>query len=169
MSKIKVISVSLFFLVSMIRVEARDRAKESLECKDITARIIRKTDAQFDKFSPSGDNVFLSHARAGRLVLQCESHRLTGVSLSWENAYPSNDWFRTAADAGSAVTGVLSKILEGAIRNCHRIALKSKTELAEFEVPNGKIECQAFTRDGGGVSMSIWINDHEARKGIEEP
>jgi hypothetical protein len=25
--------------------------------------------------------------------------------------------------------------------------------------PNAKIECQAFTRDGGGVNISIWIDD----------
>jgi hypothetical protein len=38
-------------------------------------------------------------------------------------------------------------------------ALKDKTELADIEIPNAKIECQAFTRDGGGVNISIWIDD----------
>ena len=146
---------------------ADDRAKTEPECKEITARLIQVTNAQFDHFSPSGDNVFLRQPLAGEMVLSCTSHRLTGISLGWDtNAYPSNGWFAVAADAGRAVTGVPSSTLEPAIRKCHRTALKSKTEL---DIPNAKIECQAFTRDGGGVSMSIWINDHEARKGVEEP
>jgi hypothetical protein len=41
----------------------------------------------------------------------------------------------------------------------HRSALKDKTELVDIEIPNAKIECQAFTRDGGGVNISIWIDD----------
>lgn len=50
-----------------------------------------------------------------------------------------------------------------------RMGERRKTELAELEIPNAKIERQAFTRDAGGVSMSIRVNDHEARKGVEEP
>jgi hypothetical protein len=71
--------------------------------------------------------------------------------------------------AGKAVTGVDLKELELASRQCHRSALKDKTELADIEIPNAKIECQAFTRDGGGVNISIWISDHESRRGIEGP
>jgi hypothetical protein len=40
--------------------------------------------------------------------------------------------------------------------------------LADFDIPNAKIECQAFADSGGGVIVSIFVNDHEARKGIEE-
>ncbi len=149
---------------------AEDRAKTEPECKEITARLVQVTNAQFDHFSPSGDNVFLRQPLAGEMVLSCTSHRLTGISLSWDaSGFPSNGWFAVAADAGLAVTGVPSRTLEPAIRKCHRTALKNKTELDELDIPNAKIECQAFTRDGGGVSMSIWINDHEARKGVEEP
>jgi hypothetical protein len=61
------------------------------------------------------------------------------------------------------------KTLETASHKCHRAALKDKSELADVDIPNAKIESQAFTRDGGGVNVHIWMNDHEARKGIEEP
>jgi hypothetical protein len=36
-------------------------------------------------------------------------------------------------------------------------ALKSKFELADALTDKAKIECQAFTRDGGAVSVSIWV------------
>ena len=48
---------------------ADDRAKTEPECKEITARLIQVTNAQFDHFSPSGDNVFL------RQPLACEFRR----------------------------------------------------------------------------------------------
>jgi hypothetical protein len=32
-------------------------------------------------------------------------------------------------------------------------------EFSGLETPKAKIECQAFTRDGGGTMVSIWIGD----------
>ena len=144
-----------------------ERAADSAECKGIIARLIEATNASFDHYSPSGDNVFL---KGPDMVLSCTSHRLTGISLTWDaSGFPSNAWFALLAKAGKAVTSVDLKRLESASRQCHRSTLKDKTELADIEIPNAKIECQAFTRDGGGVNISIWVNDHESRKGIEEP
>ena len=51
----------------------------------------------------------------------------------------------------------------------YRAALKDKSEQADMDIPNARLECQAFTRDGGGVNIHIWMNDREAGKGIEEP
>jgi hypothetical protein len=143
-----------------------DRAVDTTECKEIAARLIEATGASFDRYSPSGFSLFL---RNPGIVLTCTSHRLTGISLTWDTSgFPSNAWFGLLAKAGKAVTGVDVKKLDTASRQCHRSALKDKTELSDLDIPNAKIECQAFTRDGGGVNISIWMNDHEARKGIEE-
>jgi hypothetical protein len=123
---------------------------QSSECKEITARLIEATNADFDHYSPSGNNVFL---KKPDMVLSCMSHRLSGVSLTWNSSgFPSNEWFGLLARAGKAVTGVDAKTLEAASRKCHRAALRDKSELADLDIPNAKIECQAFTRDGGGVN-----------------
>jgi hypothetical protein len=144
-----------------------ERAVDSAECKGIIARLLAATNASFDHYSPSGDTVFL---RSPKIVLSCKSHRFTGISLMWDaSGVPPNAWFGLLVKAGKAVTGVDLKELESASRQCHRSALKDKTELADIEISNARIECQAFTRDGGGVNISIWINDHESRRGIEEP
>jgi len=137
------------------------------ECKEIIARVVEITGASFDRLSPSGVNVFLRHPLSKEMVLSCPNH---AISVSWDkNAYPDNAWFAFAAKAGFAVTGVEPKRIEAAIRLCHRRALKDDTETDEVEIPNAKIECQASTEDGGGVSVDVWMNDHEARKGVEEP
>jgi hypothetical protein len=149
---------------------ATERLVDTAECKDVTARVIEATNARFDHVAPSGFSLFLQAPGSETIVLNCTSHRLTGISVGWDQSgFPSNAWFTMASKAGKAVTGVDLKKLEAAIRKCHREALKDKTELSEIDIPNAKIECQAFTRDGGGVSMSVWMNDHAARKGIEEP
>ena len=146
---------------------ANERAADSVECKAIIARLIEATNASFDHYSPSGDNVFL---KSPDFLVSCTNHRLTGVSLSWdESGYPPNRWFDLVAKAAKALTGVELKKLQAAIRKCHQMALKDKTEIGDLDIPNAKIECQAFTRDGGGVYMSVLVNDHEARKGIEDP
>lgn len=143
-----------------------DNGAQSAECKEITARLIELTGTTFDHYSPSGDNVFF---KKPDLHLSCMSHRLAGVSFGWDNSgFPPNVWFGLLARAGKAVTGVDVKTLEAASRRCHRAALKDKSELSDLDIPNANIECQAFTRDGGGVNIHIWMNDHEARKGIEE-
>jgi hypothetical protein len=66
---------------------------------------------------------------------------------------------RATCEGRQAVTGVDLKELESASRQCHRSVFKDKTELAGIEIPNATIECRAFTRDGGGINISIWIND----------
>ena len=134
-----------------------ERAADSAECKGIIARLLEATDASFDHYSPSGESVFF---RSPKSVLSCASHRHAGISLTWDaSGFPPNDWFGLLAKAGKAVTGADLKELESASRQCHRSALKDRTELTDIEIPNAKIECQAFTRDGGGVNISIWIDD----------
>jgi hypothetical protein len=132
-----------------------DGAADSDECKGIVARLLEATNASFDHYSPSGDTVFL---RSPKIVLTCKSHRFTGISLTWDaSVFPPNAWFGLLAKAGKAVTGVNLKELEAASRQCHCLALKDKTD--EIEIPNATIECRAFTRDGDGINISIWISD----------
>jgi hypothetical protein len=130
---------------------------DSAECKGIIARLLEATDASFDHYSHSGESVFF---RSPKSVLSCTSHRHTGISLVWNaSGFPPNEWFGLLAKAGKAVTGADLKKLESASRQCRHSALKDRTELVDIEIPNAKIECRAFTRDGGGVNISIWIDD----------
>jgi hypothetical protein len=47
--------------------------------------------------------------------------------------------------------------LDAAARHCVENALKSKFELGDALTDKAKIESQAFTRDGGAASVSIWV------------
>ena len=148
----------LFVFVMTSGLAARpERVSDSAECKRIIARLLEATDATFDHYSPSGESVFF---RSPRSVLSCMSHRRTGISFTWDaSGFPPNEWFRSLAKAGKAVTGADLKKLESASRQCQRSALKDRTKRADLEIPKAKIECQASTRDGGGVDIGIWMDD----------
>jgi hypothetical protein len=134
-----------------------ERATDSAECKRVIARLLEATDASFDHYSPSGENVFF---RNPKIVLSCTSRRHPGISFTWDaGGFPPNEWFGLVAKAGKAVTGADLKELQSASSRCYRSALKDKTEPAGIEIPNAKIKCQAFTCDGAGINVSFWIDD----------
>jgi hypothetical protein len=133
-----------------------ERGADSAECKGIMARLLEATDESFDHYSPSGGNVFFRNPKS---VLSCTGHRHAGLSLTWNAVgFPPNAWFGLLAKAGKAVTGAHFRELASASRECFRSALKDKTDVADMEIPNAKIECQAFTRGGGGMNISIWTD-----------
>jgi hypothetical protein len=133
-----------------------ERGTDSAQCKGIIARLLEATDESFDHYSPSGENVFFRNPKS---VLSCAGHPHAGLSLTWNaGGFPPNAWFGLLAKAGKAVTAADFKRLASASRECFRLALKDKTELADMEIPNAKIECQAFTRDGGGLNISVWAD-----------
>lgn len=143
-------------LLGLICPPAIAGGSDSPECKDLTARLMQRTDSTFNRLSPSKDNVFLDNGVAGELMLSCSSPTLTGVYVNFNGAFPPNAWFAMAARAGGAVTGAPEKAIEAGIRKCHRAALKNSTELSDLDMKGARVECQAFTRDGGGVTVSIW-------------
>lgn len=141
----------------------------SPECTEAAAKIMEATGAEFVPAPRPGTAIRLRHPGTGEITLSCTTHRLTRVTLGWRaSGLPPNDWFGLAAKTGAALTGVGIDVLNTAIHQCHRAALRHQSETAELDIPNAFIECQAFTRDGGGVLVSVWVNDREARTGIEE-
>lgn len=135
--------------------QAGERSAETPECKEITGRIIERTNTHFDHFSPSGGSVFFKRPD---MVLICDPKFVTYISLNWDtSAFPPNDWFALTATAGNAVTDVDVKKLEAAAHRCHRAALKEADEQASIALPDATVGCQAFTRDGGGVVVDVAI------------
>jgi hypothetical protein len=136
---------------------AGEHSAETPECREITARLIEKTNTHFDHFSPSGGSVFF---KKPDMVFICDPKFVTFVSVGWDaSGFPPNSWFALLAAAGNALTGADPKMLEDAAHRCHHAALKDKSELADTDVKGAKVECQAFVRDGGGVVIDVAKSD----------
>jgi hypothetical protein len=123
-------AIAIVFLSGMTSVFAApiEKAADSAECKGIIARLLEATDASFDHYSPSGENVFFRHPKS---VLSCGSHRHIGISVTRDaGGFPPNEWFGLLAKTGKAVTGADLNNLDSASRRCYRSALQDKTEPA---------------------------------------
>jgi hypothetical protein len=147
---------SLMLLLQTRQTVALQRA-EMQPCKTITTKIVSATNARFEQFSELGTRVLFEHPSARDLSLSCTAPEKIGVYVRWDGAEPPAAFFDLATKAGVATTGELMSTLGMAIRNCHRAALQGRTEFAAAETPMSKIECQAFTREGGGTSVSVWV------------
>jgi hypothetical protein len=133
--------------------QAGEGTAETSECKEIAARLVGLTGTHFDHFSPSHGSVFFKNPD---MVLICDPKFVTYVALNWdESGFPPNKWFGLLATAGYAVTGADPKRLEAGAHRCHRSALKDASELSQLELKDAVVECQAFTRNGGGVVIDI--------------
>ena len=130
---------------------------EAPPCKAITNKIVSATHSRFERFSELGTRVLFEHPSSRDLSLSCTSPEKIGVFVRSDAAEPPAAFFDLATKAGVATTGELMSTLGMAIRNCHRAALQGRTEFAATETPMSKIECQAFTREGGGTSISVWV------------
>ncbi|OPY98933.1 hypothetical protein A5906_30720 [Bradyrhizobium sacchari] len=132
-------ALAALFLGSVQTAAAGEHSAETPGCKEITARLIERTNTHFDRFSPSGGSVFFKRPD---MVLICDPKFVTYVSINWDaSGFPSNDWFALAARAGSAVTGTELKKLETAAHRCHRAALNDKSELASVYLDDATVEC----------------------------
>jgi hypothetical protein len=103
-----------------------------------------------------GDMLFFDDPLQSQVTLACGKLGMD-VNLGWDRgANPSELWYGLAATLGSLTTGANEKTIEVALRRCIRQALEDKSELSDVETPKIRVDCQAFTRDGGGVSVDIY-------------
>lgn len=129
------------------------------QCDVQTAEVVQATGARFDHRSPSGDNVFLKHPLVREFVMNCRDKVGVGpgnVSLSFDGAYPSNNYFDLVATAAAASLHVPAAEVRKMAVLCHKTALTDSEEMAEATSKVAKVECQSFRRDGGGTLISVW-------------
>ena len=133
-----------------------DTAGAAPRCKDRIARLMQATGAKFERYSPGGENVIFTSSDYEDMHLHCANPNEVYVSTTLLAAYPSNEWFRLVSKAGEAVGSTSANEIEAAARKCHAAALNSAAENAIVRLPRARVECDASTRNGGGVSMKIW-------------
>ena len=125
------------------------------ECAALAVEVSGATNAAIVRRS-GGDVVFLKHGLADSSSIACRSMISPSFFISEDRAYPKPGFFDYAGLAGSIVArSTVENVRSGALK-CVTAALKSKDEVADM-VQNGvSFECQAFTRDGGAVSVNIF-------------
>jgi hypothetical protein len=105
-------------------------------------------------------NIEIGHVGAASVTYGCPfgPKQKPDFAVYWDGkARPPADIAVLIAKGGEFVTGATRTEIMNETSACVNEALKSNaTELADREVRGVKIECQAFARDGGGGSVTIY-------------
>ena len=119
------------------------------------------TTASTSTTSALGDTLFFDDPLQSRVTLGCGKDGIMDVNINWDgSANPSELWYGLAAKLGSLTTRANKKAVEATLRRCIQQALRNTSELADVQAPKIRVDCQAFARDGGGVSADIYTPDH---------
>jgi hypothetical protein len=103
--------------------------------------------------------VIMQHPAAAEMSFGCAKHSFKpDLYVAWDRqAKPSGATGKLIASAGEYLTGATQDELKQELAKCVTEALKPNSgELAQRESRGVKIECQAFARDGGGGSATIY-------------
>ena len=104
--------------------------------------------------------VFLGQVPAGETTYGCDygPKHAPSINVSWDNrAKPSAETADFIGKAGEFLTGVGVAEIRQELAACVAEALKpASEELADRQFMGAKIECQAFARDGGGGSVTVY-------------
>ncbi len=131
------------------------------ECDSIVANLIAQTPGlQLDKrvLAEGVDIVYLKHPQAKALSLFCPAPPMLAPALSsdWLQGLPPPSYFQLIGRLGSIVTGIAADVISAGAIECQQRALANKeTEDGDLETNGIRIECQVFTRAGGGTALLL--------------
>jgi hypothetical protein len=126
------------------------------QCAAEARRIATHVGASVDRQTRSV--VILKHPAVSEISIGCPFADSGNVDLyiAWDKARPNVITMNVITSAGNFLTGSAPVAILKEVNNCVTEALKPKAqEFAERDFQQTKIECQAFSRDGGGGSVTI--------------
>lgn len=78
------------------------------------------------------------------------------IGVYWTGPIPDEAFYDLVGRAGSLVSTRSSADVIEASKQCRKEALKDDSEIATVEQKGLAIECQAFARDGGGTTITVF-------------
>lgn len=89
------------------------------------------------------------------LSLSCSLGK-PNIAIYWDGPAPDQSFYDLIGRAGSLVSARSAAEIVKASKNCRKNALRDGNEIATVEQEGLVIECQAFTRDGGGTIITVF-------------
>ena len=104
------------------------------------------------------DIVYLKHPQAKALSVFCPAPPMMSPALSsdWLQGLPPPSYFQLIGKLGSMLTGASVDVISAGAIECQKRALANKeAEDGVLEANGIRIECQVFTRAGGGTALIL--------------
>ncbi|ANF87757.1 hypothetical protein A7J50_4403 [Pseudomonas antarctica] len=80
------------------------------------------------------------------------------VAVTWDGPAPDQAFYDLVGRTGSLVSKRSAADVVKASQQCRQQALKDESEIATVEQKGLAIECQAFARDGGGTTITVFAD-----------
>jgi hypothetical protein len=128
-------------------------------CVDIIGRILRIPLVKLDRYEADGGTAVFRHPLTD-ISLKCGSLYTPPITIvvGWRaGPSPSEPWYTLAMLAGNVATGANPVDIDQDIRDCINTAESDKTAAAVWVVSKATIQCNAFQRDGDGVTVTIGL------------
>jgi hypothetical protein len=127
------------------------------ECDDLASRVAEKEHLLAKPKNQTG-LIVLNHPTIPELSIGCPIAPGKRADLfgGWDAAHPPAEFFSDMGRIGQAVIGIDAEVIRSGMKQCFAKALRSKTEIADIEFHGMSLECQAFTRDGGGTVVTLY-------------
>mgnify|MGYP003599961250 CR=1 FL=1 len=81
---------------------------------------------------------------------------LQNIAVSWDGPTPDATFYDLVGTTGNLLTQHPASEVVKYSKQCRQEALKDESEIAMIEREGIAIECQAFKRDGGGTTITIF-------------
>ena len=78
------------------------------------------------------------------------------VAVTWDGPAPDQAFYDLVGRTGGLVSKRSAAEVVTASKQCRQQALKDDSEIATVEQKGLAIECQAFARDGGGTTITVF-------------
>jgi hypothetical protein len=82
-----------------------------------------------------------------------------GISLFWNSASPPPRFWDLAGTTGEVITRESAAVVSETARKCVSQVLGDGGEISWIDAGNVRVECQAFARDGGANTITIYRVD----------
>lgn len=124
-------------------------------CDSILAILQKEHHLKMVKQSESKQNTEYLDGPNIALSLSC-AIGTPNIAVTWDGPAPDKAFYDLVGRTGSLVSNSSAADVVKASKQCRQQALKDESEIATVEQKGLAIECQAFTRDGGGTTITVF-------------
>lgn len=139
-------AVVMLLISTNARAESCDNLLAALQQERHLSQVKQTEGKQTTEYR-DGPNILLS--------LSC-SVGAPNVAVSWDGPAPDQAFYDLVGRTGSLVSKRSATDVVKASKHCRREALKDESEIATVEQNGLAVECQAFDRDGGGTTITVF-------------
>lgn len=128
---------------------------QAVECNTVLTALSEHSQLTQTKQTEGNLTTEYNSGPGTKLSVSC-TQGAPNVAATWDGPTPYATFYDLVGIAGNLVTQRPASEVVKYSKQCRQEALKDDSEIATIELEGMAIECQAFKRDGGGTTITIF-------------